>query len=136
MKEPEVESWVSALRPEDEPTCTSLEVSITDATFKYQDVTTKTAPVNRGKGSKVVETVAVTPEVVEDEEPSFELRDINLNFPLGKLSLICGPTGSGKSSVFLALLGGLSLFYFLSNLISMLIFLFSLDRNGSDFWIS
>lgn len=48
----------------------------------------------------------VAPEVLVEEEPSFELRDISLNFPLGKLSLICGPTGSGKSSVFLALLGG------------------------------
>lgn len=40
---------------------------------------------------------------------TFELRDINVDFPVGKLSLIAGPTGSGKSSMFLALLGGESL---------------------------
>lgn len=36
----------------------------------------------------------------------FELRDVNLEFPVGELSLIAGATGSGKTSIFLALLGG------------------------------
>lgn len=34
------------------------------------------------------------------------LRDITASFPSGKLSLITGPTGSGKSSLLNALLGG------------------------------
>ncbi|CAO1630357.1 unnamed protein product [Sympodiomycopsis kandeliae] len=36
------------------------------------------------------------------------LRDINVSFPPGKLSLIAGPTGSGKSSLLHAVLGELS----------------------------
>ncbi|KAJ3165265.1 hypothetical protein HDU88_004350 [Geranomyces variabilis] len=35
----------------------------------------------------------------------FRLRNVNIDFPIGKLSAIVGPTGSGKSSLLLALLG-------------------------------
>ncbi|KAG0258846.1 hypothetical protein BG011_003028 [Mortierella polycephala] len=35
---------------------------------------------------------------------AFMLKDITLNFPVGKLSLICGSTGSGKTSLLMALL--------------------------------
>ncbi|KAJ1831821.1 Transporter of the ATP-binding cassette (ABC) [Coemansia sp. RSA 2711] len=35
----------------------------------------------------------------------FELRDLTVNFPVGKLSIIAGPTGSGKTSMLMALLG-------------------------------
>ena len=35
----------------------------------------------------------------------FILTDLNLNFPLGELSLVCGKLGSGKSLLLLALLG-------------------------------
>ncbi|QRW04429.1 ABC transporter [Ceratobasidium sp. AG-Ba] len=39
------------------------------------------------------------------EENPFELRDMNVIFPEGVISLIFGPTGSGKSSLLSALLG-------------------------------
>ncbi|KAI8595921.1 P-loop containing nucleoside triphosphate hydrolase protein [Dissophora ornata] len=35
---------------------------------------------------------------------TFMLKNITLNFPVGKLSLICGSTGSGKTSLLMALL--------------------------------
>jgi ABC-type multidrug transport system fused ATPase/permease subunit len=35
----------------------------------------------------------------------FELQDIDVRFPVGKLSLICGSLGSGKTLMLLALLG-------------------------------
>ncbi|KAF9169455.1 hypothetical protein BGX20_010302 [Mortierella sp. AD010] len=35
----------------------------------------------------------------------FELKDLNLEFPVGELSVITGPTGSGKTSLLLSLLG-------------------------------
>ncbi|KAJ2859201.1 hypothetical protein GGH94_006231 [Coemansia aciculifera] len=41
--------------------------------------------------------------------PSFALRDISLRFPIGGLSIIIGPTGSGKSSLLSALIGEMSL---------------------------
>lgn len=36
---------------------------------------------------------------------NFELQDINVRFPEGKLSLVTGPTGCGKTALMLALLG-------------------------------
>ncbi|KAF9979193.1 hypothetical protein BGZ73_004079 [Actinomortierella ambigua] len=35
---------------------------------------------------------------------TFMLRHLTLRFPVGKLSLVCGPTGSGKTSLLMALL--------------------------------
>ncbi|KAJ3291882.1 hypothetical protein HK104_005738 [Borealophlyctis nickersoniae] len=36
---------------------------------------------------------------------AFVLRDIDQEFPIGGLSVVCGPTGAGKSSLLLSLLG-------------------------------
>ena len=36
----------------------------------------------------------------------FELGPLNVKFPLGKVSLVTGSTGSGKSAFLCALLGG------------------------------
>ncbi|KAI9203690.1 P-loop containing nucleoside triphosphate hydrolase protein [Polychytrium aggregatum] len=41
----------------------------------------------------------------DSSEPKFTLRGLKISFPLGKLSTICGSTGSGKSSIIHALLG-------------------------------
>lgn len=35
----------------------------------------------------------------------FRIRDFNLSFPTGKLSIVLGPVGSGKSTLLLSLLG-------------------------------
>ncbi|KAJ3100111.1 hypothetical protein HDU97_002493 [Phlyctochytrium planicorne] len=35
----------------------------------------------------------------------FTLHNLNLSFPVGKLTAVCGPTGCGKSSLLMALLG-------------------------------
>ncbi|KAF9430408.1 hypothetical protein BGZ94_006978 [Podila epigama] len=40
-----------------------------------------------------------------EDTDQFILRDISVNFPVGELSIVCGPTGSGKSSLLLAMLG-------------------------------
>ncbi|KAJ1998870.1 hypothetical protein GGI04_004811, partial [Coemansia thaxteri] len=40
---------------------------------------------------------------------AFSLKDISLRFPLGGLSIIVGPTGSGKSSLLAALIGEMTL---------------------------
>ncbi|KAJ1301639.1 hypothetical protein OPQ81_008884 [Rhizoctonia solani] len=52
-------------------------------------------------------------EMANDEQPQpepepeqpFQLKDISVVFPEGVMSLVCGPTGSGKSSLLAALLG-------------------------------
>lgn len=37
--------------------------------------------------------------LVENTDHRFELRDINVRFPEGQLSLITGPTASGKTAL-------------------------------------
>ncbi|KAJ2318767.1 Transporter of the ATP-binding cassette (ABC), partial [Coemansia sp. RSA 2681] len=39
----------------------------------------------------------------------FELRDLAVSFPIGKLSIVAGPTGCGKTSLLMALLGEMRL---------------------------
>lgn len=40
---------------------------------------------------------------------AFMLRDLNVNFVPGRLNIIAGPTGSGKTSMLMALLGEMTL---------------------------
>lgn len=47
--------------------------------------------------------------VAEDGSMAFRLLDLNIDFKIGKLNVITGPTGSGKTSVLMALLGEMTL---------------------------
>ncbi|GBC03173.1 hypothetical protein RclHR1_00500021 [Rhizophagus clarus] len=40
-----------------------------------------------------------------NDEPEFKMKNLTLNFPIGELSIICGPTGSGKTLLLMSLLG-------------------------------
>lgn len=51
-------------------------------------------------GKKLIETDVASP---------FQMIDLNLRFAVGKLNVIVGPTGCGKSSLLLALLGEMTL---------------------------
>ncbi|KAI0143473.1 hypothetical protein GGR57DRAFT_508179 [Xylariaceae sp. FL1272] len=44
-----------------------------------------------------------------DGPTAFRLLDMNVDFKIGKLNIIAGPTGSGKTSVLMALLGEMTL---------------------------
>jgi ABC-type multidrug transport system fused ATPase/permease subunit len=48
---------------------------------------------------------------MSDEVELFGFKSLSASFPKNKLTLICGPTGAGKSTVLLALLGELNLKY-------------------------
>lgn len=45
----------------------------------------------------------------DDDLAAFRLLDINVDFRIGKVNIICGPTGSGKTSMLMALLGEMTL---------------------------
>lgn len=47
--------------------------------------------------------------VAEDGSMAFRLMDLDSDFKIGKLNIIAGPTGSGKTSMLMALLGEMSL---------------------------
>lgn len=45
----------------------------------------------------------------DSERQDFKLRNLNIDFKVGKLNVIIGPTGSGKTSILMALLGEMKL---------------------------
>jgi ABC-type multidrug transport system fused ATPase/permease subunit len=47
--------------------------------------------------------------VAEDGSMAFRLLDIEVDFQIGKLNIIAGPTGSGKTSMLMALLGEMTI---------------------------
>ncbi|KAF9581125.1 hypothetical protein BGW38_001974 [Lunasporangiospora selenospora] len=72
---------------------------------------TKKSLFQRIKAKFSKKTAQTTPEEpvaeVAEIQERFMLKDLNVKFPIGKLSVIAGPTGSGKSAMLLALLGEL-----------------------------
>ena len=44
-----------------------------------------------------------------DGQTAFRMIDMNISFLVGRLNIICGPTGSGKTSLLMALLGEMTL---------------------------
>ncbi|KAI9286497.1 P-loop containing nucleoside triphosphate hydrolase protein [Umbelopsis sp. AD052] len=83
------------LHDNDEPQINASEdsnkIGFKNATFQWH---TDTSSEERSE-SDVEQTV----------NKSFKLLDLDVTFPLGELSIICGSTGSGKTSLLLALLG-------------------------------
>ncbi|KAG9246127.1 ABC transporter-like protein [Calycina marina] len=45
----------------------------------------------------------------EEASEAFRLMNLNINFVIGKLNIIAGPTGSGKTSLLMALLGEMTM---------------------------
>ncbi|KAG0205587.1 hypothetical protein BGX28_002792 [Mortierella sp. GBA30] len=50
-------------------------------------------------------TQGTVAEARTEDADQFVLHNINVHFPVGDLSIVCGPTGSGKTSLLLAMLG-------------------------------
>ncbi|KAI0332219.1 multidrug resistance-associated ABC transporter [Cubamyces sp. BRFM 1775] len=57
-------------------------------------------------GSTIAESASTMASTAVDRR--FELKDINVMFPEGKLTVITGPTASGKTALLMALLGELT----------------------------
>ncbi|KAF9437115.1 hypothetical protein BGZ76_001945 [Entomortierella beljakovae] len=88
-------------------------IGFVDATFawpnkeaeKVADKALKKRPWFKNIFSKApVEEPVVEPEAAPER---FKLQNISADFPVGQLSLIVGPTGSGKTALLLSLLGEL-----------------------------
>ncbi|KAF9095081.1 hypothetical protein BGX29_009172 [Mortierella sp. GBA35] len=67
-------------------------IGFTNATFKWHTKSSLSVPENQAEVSTV------------PSQGAFMLKNLTLSFPIGKLSLVCGSTGSGKTSLLMALL--------------------------------
>ncbi|KAI8099375.1 uncharacterized protein BX664DRAFT_321113 [Halteromyces radiatus] len=76
--------------------------------IKEQDKSSTTTPTDSSTASSSSNNDNEETTLAESVEPvtrSFSLNVPAFDFPLGELSIVCGPTGSGKSSFLHALLG-------------------------------
>ena len=83
LNEEEVPAWASSLKRD------AQSASINDAEIGFEDASFEW-------------------DATKTETPSrFTLGPLDTRFPPGKLSLVSGPTGSGKSALLVAMLGGM-----------------------------
>ncbi|KIR99113.1 ATP-binding cassette transporter [Cryptococcus deuterogattii 2001/935-1] len=77
-------------------------------TLKYRQLSTP-GPNDPQIGFKDAVLGYLTPgeaaKLESDQSEPFNLRGLNVSFPVGKLSVVCGPVGSGKTTLILGLLG-------------------------------
>lgn len=63
---------------------------------------------NRGSDQATTSTTVASDTSHDEESTRFELKDINVLFPEGELSVVTGPTASGKTALLMAVLGELT----------------------------
>ncbi|CAG8562619.1 uncharacterized protein OCT59_007764 [Rhizophagus irregularis] len=91
LKEPEITRQDSRPSSSNDP-----EIGFRNASFQWPNGASSTDDLNNN--------IDIT---IKNPLNKFTLFDLNITFPVGKLSIICGPTGSGKTSLLMALLGEL-----------------------------
>lgn len=112
LNENEVDEQVSTFKgsqPAPLNAMTTTEFGLKDASFRWNAVQTKEGDtLNPGPiGAKGKNTAGFNEDAVTQTEMSsngsevrtFELSDISVIFPEGKLSVITGPTASGKTAL-------------------------------------
>ncbi|KAJ7187807.1 hypothetical protein C8R46DRAFT_876839 [Mycena filopes] len=102
-----------------EPTATTAPASeglgLDHASFRWNKVEEQTTESGEARDISPTSTssVADSETIVEAEnaveDHRFELKDVSVLFPEGKLSVITGPTASGKTALLMALMGELTL---------------------------
>ncbi|EIW82712.1 multidrug resistance-associated ABC transporter [Coniophora puteana RWD-64-598 SS2] len=119
LGEDEVSSQVSSLKQTEESLAAESAyegLAIENGSFKWNEVPEKVEEQADGKGkgtrdTSITATLADSASVAEStfQDHRFELRDINVSFPEGELTVITGPTASGKTALLMALLGEMTL---------------------------
>ncbi|QRW13623.1 ABC transporter transmembrane region [Ceratobasidium sp. AG-Ba] len=108
LSEDEVPAGVSSLkspvRPRSNP---GKEMRIINGSFVWNSSQTQTAESVHEDAAQHQRTLSFDDD--DDSETRFELLDVDLTIPEGKLTLVTGPTASGKTALLMALLGEMTL---------------------------
>lgn len=109
LDEEEVPDWVSSLKRPADQTTGSEKVAFERATLRWnageQTSDSNSAANGTTAGGRAENGDDITVSAPPSEAEVFELTDINIDFPVGKLSVVTGPTGAGKSALLVGLLG-------------------------------
>lgn len=93
----------------DTDTLASFKIALSEASFEYhgsQTVAEEAPPPSGGQEEQTPLLHSPHPSPLNGAGgASFTLRDVSVDFPLGKLSICIGKTGAGKTSLLLAMLG-------------------------------
>ncbi|KAL1733355.1 hypothetical protein EV714DRAFT_246810 [Schizophyllum commune] len=128
LDEDEVTEQVSSLKkdlsaPQPQATGEDDVLAIENGTFKWNEVEPEKAANGAGHIQSPTDTASTSDTIVTHDTASiaeseagsvaldhhFELRDISVKFPDGKLTLVTGPTASGKTALLMAVLGEMTL---------------------------
>ncbi|TYJ55637.1 hypothetical protein B9479_003669 [Cryptococcus floricola] len=111
LEEDEVPDWVSSLKRSGDARETQVtRIGFENATFRWNSG--KQSEPSESKPPPAADSLdrsILTDESTVVEDSFFTLSDLNIDFPLGKLSVVTGPTGCGKSALLTALLGEMEL---------------------------
>ncbi|TFK50258.1 P-loop containing nucleoside triphosphate hydrolase protein [Heliocybe sulcata] len=117
LNEDEVDGGVSSLEEAGDTVAAQRGLAIIEGTFKWNEVEQSPEVVtaqardhiestNEGTGETDVQS---NPDLSTTGDHDFRLRDIDVTFPEGKLTLITGPTACGKTALLMALLGEMTI---------------------------
>ncbi|KAL1762723.1 hypothetical protein FB107DRAFT_198344 [Schizophyllum commune] len=120
LDEDEVTEQVSSLKKDlSAPQLLTSEnggaLGIEDGTFRWNTVESKETDAKSTSDPSAPDTASTADTIVSRADSangtnnSFELRDISVRFPEGKLTIVTGPTASGKTALLLAVLGEMTL---------------------------
>lgn len=101
LNEDEVTDQVSSLKTKtsEESTPQYSTLGLKNASFRWNAAETKTEDKKDVSSSQSDITAAINNASQADDDHRFELHDVSLILPDGELTVITGPTASGKSAL-------------------------------------
>jgi ABC-type transport system involved in cytochrome bd biosynthesis fused ATPase/permease subunit len=106
-----VPDWVSSLKRIEIADPGSPKIGFENASYRWNSGKQTEAASANGNGTALPAAGPSSPTssgdatVFESAEAYFRLSDLNVDFPIGRLTVVTGPTGSGKTAILTALLG-------------------------------
>jgi ABC-type multidrug transport system fused ATPase/permease subunit len=122
--EDEVDDEVSSLKMKPYVITTVPDATlgiVGNASFAWNSISPSNSTKRSPEGNGTAQTTAAQDDAHQgqgrnspdsdstSEEPRFELQDIDITFPEGRLTLVTGPTASGKTALLLAQLGEMTM---------------------------
>ncbi|ORY29629.1 putative ATP-binding cassette transporter protein YOR1 [Naematelia encephala] len=127
LNEDEVPAWVSSLKSSPQTESTEpTKIGFENATLRWNageqssdpakadsKATSKSADAKPQSPSGSSESTAINGDAASSSSAAepviFSLSEVSVSFPVGQLTVITGPTGSGKTAMLIALLGEMNL---------------------------
>jgi len=118
LQEEEVDDHVSSMKRPQNSEPPRVGLGISHGTFQWNAVTQSNKTTSSSAPASTTQVIPLTNETstssdsqsvssssADRSKRTFQLEDINVSFPESQLSIITGPTGSGKTALLMALLG-------------------------------